>query len=231
MTNKDAERHEAERLREAYRRRGEIERGLVANPGQRALVAERDRVLETLLWTYGPFAQMLDIGCGDGSVLASFRAQGLIQGGVGVDLLPERIAAAATGDPTLRFQVADAAALPFADATFDIVLAMTMFSSIPDIDRRLVILHEIGRVIRPGGIFAWYDMRRPNPWNRDVSPFVIDHVRRGLPGWAVRVRSLTLVPPIARRLGPLGGALYPVLAAVPALRTHSAGAAVKPGSR
>jgi ubiquinone/menaquinone biosynthesis C-methylase UbiE len=45
-------------------------------------------------------------------------------------------------------------------------------------------------------------------------------------GW----KRLTLFPPLARRLGVLTPVLYPVLAALPLLRTHLMGVMVKPGT-
>jgi ubiquinone/menaquinone biosynthesis C-methylase UbiE len=219
---------EADRLREAYQRRGDRERAMIGNAGQRAIVAERDRLLRGFLRPIAPIASILDIGCGDGSVLTSLRSEGLIVTGVGIDLLPERIAAAPERDPALEFRVADALELPFADGSFDAVLSMTMFSSIPAIDRRLAILREIDRVVRPGGAFGWYDMRRRNPWNRDVSPFTIGQVRSGLPGWVLTTHTATVIPALARRLGPVTTLLYPVLSDLRILSTHLFGVAVKP---
>jgi hypothetical protein len=37
------------------------------------------------------------------------------------------------------------------------------------------------------------------------------------------MRSITVVPPIARRLGPLTPVAYPILHAVPPLRSHFVG--------
>ena len=48
------------------------------------------------------------------------------------------------------------------------------------------------------------------------------------PGFEPRLRTVTLLPPLARRLGPLTGAMYPALASVPWLRTHYVGLLTKP---
>jgi SAM-dependent methyltransferase len=47
--------------------------------------------------------------------------------------------------------VADAQALPFADETFDVVVAAWMLYHVPDLGRGLA---EIARVLRPGGTFV-----------------------------------------------------------------------------
>lgn len=218
----------AARLRDAYRRRGPVEANLVGNPGQVAIVRERDAVVVDLLASVEPPVRaLLDLGCGDGAVLAMLAERLHLDRAVGVDLLPERVERAHAARPHLDVRVADGTALPFADASFDAVLAMTVFSSVPGSIREAM-AREIARLVRPGGWFAWYDMRTRNPANPDVRPFRAAEVARLFPGWEIRRRSLTLAPPVARRLGRLSPMAYPLLAAVPALRTHEAGTARRP---
>ena len=69
----------------------------------------------------------------------------------------------------------------------------------------------------------WYDFRVGNPWNRHVRGMSRRHLRALFPGWRGTFRLVTLLPPLARRLHALTPVLYPVLAAVPPLRTHWAG--------
>lgn len=220
---------EQQRLRAAERRRGRPELRLAGNRGQRRLVAERDLAISRALSQGGPqIDSILEIGCGDGSVVASLCASGVARRGVGIDLLSEHVERAHHDFPSLEFRVGDAAELPFAAATFDAVLASTVLSSVPPGERRLAVLREVDRVLRPGGVFCWYDMRVRSPSNPDVRPFTSIEVEAALPGYELRTRSLTLAPPIARRLGPLTSIAYPVLAAFPFLRTHTVGTARKP---
>jgi SAM-dependent methyltransferase len=220
----------AARLRDAYRRRGPVEANLAGNRGQAAIVRERDSVVVELLGSSDPPVRaLLDLGCGDGAVLGMLADALHLDRAVGVDLLPERVERARAARPHLDIRVADGTALPFPDGSFDAVLAMTVFSSVPA-SMREALAREIARVVRPGGCFAWYDMRRRNPANPDVSPFRAADVARLLPGWPIRRRSLTLAPPIARRLGRLSPIAYPLLSAVPVLRTHEAGTARRPES-
>lgn len=219
---------EAERIRAAYARRGNVELGLVGNPGQVAIVAERDEAITRALASVAqPVGRLLDLGCGYGQTLGRLVADGLVLDGVGVDVLAERIEVARGTWPRLEFQVASGGRLPFTDGAFDAVLAMTTFSSIPKSDRRAVLL-EVARVLRPGGAFVWYDLRIDNPRNRDVSSFRSTEVAAVLPEWTIRRRTLTLLPPLARRLGRLAPPLYRLLVRVPALRTHEVGVARKP---
>jgi SAM-dependent methyltransferase len=224
----DAAAREAERLRAAVRRRGPVEARLGANRGQAAIVRERDRVVEALIRSASAAgARLLDVGCGEGATLGRLISVGAVATGAGVDLLQERIDRARTEWPGVDFRVADARSLPFPDGSFDAVLAMTVFSSVP-LPARAAVAAEIARVIRPGGVFAWYDLRLPNPANPDVRPFCAADVATLFRGWDVQVRRLTVLPPIARRLGPAAGALYPVLARFPLVLSHEAGVARRP---
>lgn len=216
---------DVERLRAAYIRRGPVEGRLAGNPGQAAMIAERDAVVLGLLASIDPPVRaLLDIGCGEGAVLAMLAPRLKLELPIGVDVLAERVERGRTAHPSLDLRVADATALPFENCSFDAVLAMTVFSSVPHHVRQAIAL-EIARVLRPGGGFVWYDMRRKNPSNPDVHPFRRADVAVLFPGWDIHSRSLTLAPPVARRLGSLTRIVYPLLAAVPLVRTHEAGLA------
>jgi ubiquinone/menaquinone biosynthesis C-methylase UbiE len=218
-------------LRRAYARRGPHQARLFSNPGQAAIVEERDARLDKMVAQVGrPVRDVLDVGCGDGATLGRLAGCRELDRAVGVDLLPERVARARAAWPSLEFHVADGTHLDFPDESFDVALAMTVFSSVMG-EARAAILHEIGRVLRPGGGFVWYDMRRPSPRNPDVRPFSAREVRAALPGWTIRVEHLTVAPPIARRLGPATRRLYGTLARVPLLLTHEVGLASRPWAR
>ena len=64
-----------------------------------------------------------------------------------------------------------------------------------------------------------------HPVASEITPQGIYTQRRELirlfPGCGMRARSLTLLPPLTRRLGRWTEALYPILARVPFLRTHN----------
>jgi SAM-dependent methyltransferase len=51
----------------------------------------------------------------------------------------------------MEWQVADATALPFPDASFDVVVSMSVLEHIPD-GRWRIAFREIHRVLRPGGV-------------------------------------------------------------------------------
>jgi ubiquinone/menaquinone biosynthesis C-methylase UbiE len=78
----------------------------------------------------------------------------------GIDLLPERLRCAKETSPeNITFINSDASYLPYTSDGFDIVSQFTVFSSIFKPDYRRAIASEINRVLRPGGLLLWYDMR------------------------------------------------------------------------
>lgn len=189
------------------------------------MISERDRAIVDLLTRDGhPPTSLLDVGCGEGSTLAMLRDRLRIKRVVGVDLLPERVERARHAWPDIEFQVADGTSLPFPDESFDVVLAMTVFSSVAPAARNTLLI-EMTRVLNPGGRFVWYDMRRPSPSNPDVRPFAGSDVRLILPGWTVVARPLTVAPPLSRHLGMATDMMYPMLSRIPLLLTHEVGAA------
>lgn len=208
------------------------ERQSLSNPGNRAIVADRWRVIAGLLGLLGSpplmARKILDVGTGGGGELAR-----LIDLGAnprlchGIDLIEGRIAEARRRLPSVDFRVADGTELGFDDGEFDLVFLSTVVSSILDHDVRRSISREANRVLRRGGCVLWYDSRYPSPSNPNVRPVSRRELQRMFPGFVHTVKSVTLLPPLARRLGPTTGILYPALSAVPFLRSHLVGVLVK----
>ena len=229
-------RHEVERIASVYRgyaREGAADgRWSPANAGNRAIVAERFDGLRAL-FADGPTplerARVLEVGCGNGDVLASLVTLGARPEGLcGVDLLPDLVADARARHHDLRFEHGNAEALAFDDAAFDYVLLFTVLTSILDEEMARRLAHEVDRVLAPGGAVVWYDFRVDNPRNRHVRGVGRAGIAALFPGYACHLRSVTVLPPLARRLGRATRWAYPLLAHLPALRTHYLGLLRKP---
>jgi SAM-dependent methyltransferase len=203
-----------------------------ANAGNRAIVAERHGAIGELLARRRPplgEARVLEIGCGNGDVLASLEALGARRERLlGVDLLPDLVAAACARHPGIRFEHGNAEALDLPAGAVDLVLLFTVLTSILDDGMARRLAAEVDRVLAPGGAVVWYDFRVDNPWNRHVRGMGRTAIRSLFPGYATHLRSLTVLPPLARRLGRATPWAYPVLARIPALRTHYLGLLQKP---
>lgn len=70
----------------------------------------------------------------------------------GIDFSPNMIARAQRLNPTVPFEIADACALPFADASFDGVISNFGAQHFADLDR---VFAEFLRVLKPGGVCAF----------------------------------------------------------------------------
>lgn len=226
---------EVDRIASAYRNRDQRAalRWDAANAGNRLIVAERKQMTRELLERQGwlPLGErrVLDVGCGGGSELAWFHELGASDSRLaGIDLLPERIELARRTFPGIDFRAGNAEHLPFPDASFDLVLAYTMFSSILDTAMAANVASEVTRVLRPGGGLLWYDFRYDSPTNRNVRGIRAETVRRLFPDLSGELLSLTLLPPVARRLGFLASAAYRPLALIRPLRSHLLGLLLKP---
>ncbi len=207
----------------------------LSNPGNRLIIQDRWRTARQLLAGAGllPLGErrVLEVGTGGGAELAQLASLGGDPSRCcGIDLIPERIAAARARFPLIDFRVGDAQRLEFEDGRFDLVLVSTVLSSILDPAMRVGVAQEAVRVLGPGGAVLWYDMRYPSPGNQNVRPIGAGELRRLFPGLRATLRPVTLLPPLARRLGGLAPRLYPALAAAPFLRSHLAALLVKPGA-
>ena len=107
-----------------------------------------------------PGHRVLDVGCGSGGALPAVLER-ISPGGhaVGVDLSETMIAEArrrwASPGRPLRFEIADARALPFETGSFDACRTDRMMSHVPQPESALA---EMLRVTRPGGRIAVIDV-------------------------------------------------------------------------
>ncbi len=92
--------------------------------------------------------KILDVACGTGTLSRRLEEQGFCMTGLDFSLRSLwRLKQTAGSIPLVQ---ADAAALPFGSASFDVVTCLGAWRHFPDPQR---VLHEICRVLRPDGIF------------------------------------------------------------------------------
>jgi len=144
---------------------------------------------------------------------------GLAHVEAGVDLLTDRVEAARRIEPCLDVRQADASALPFEEASFDLVCQLTVFTSILDDGMRRAVAREMVRVLRPGGVVVSYDFRVTRD-RRNTRPLRAAELIALFPGFTVDARRVTLIPPLARALAGRSWMLCELLEAIPLLRTH-----------
>lgn len=108
-----------------------------------------------------PGERLLDLGTGTGRyalVAAQQRARV-----VGVDTSPAMLEFARTrsAGQSVHLVRANAMRLPFADASFDVALAVTSLCFVAD---PLTLLHEVRRVVKPGGRLVIGELNRWSLW-------------------------------------------------------------------
>ena len=94
--------------------------------------------------------RVLEVGCGVGDFAVHLAKAGAAV--TAMDFSPAAIEMARKRGEAhavkVDFQTADAQALPFADASFDVLLSCECLEHLPDPQKAL---HEMARVLRPGG--------------------------------------------------------------------------------
>jgi demethylmenaquinone methyltransferase/2-methoxy-6-polyprenyl-1,4-benzoquinol methylase len=108
---------------------------------------------------------VLDLGCGTGSFgLAIARHIGPTGKVYGVDLSQDQIShamhKASKLEVPFEFHQCSIDDLPFENGTFDAVISSMTFHEVPSKVRRGAI-HEMARVLKPGGVFALVDVSKP----------------------------------------------------------------------
>lgn len=169
-------------------------------------------------------SKILDVGCGGGRWLWAFVALGAEQRNMaGIDLLPARVEQASKILPNADIRVGDAGKLPWDNSSFDIVLQATVFTSILDTDMKKNVAAEMLRVLKKDGIIIWHDFRYNNPRNPNVRGVGKKEIFELFPESAIKLKSMVLAPPIARRIVRISWVLGLLLEKIPLLRTHYIG--------
>jgi SAM-dependent methyltransferase len=100
----------------------------------------------------GRYPRSLEIGSGTGYFTLNMLRAGLIEHATCTDISPGMLATLSANAERLGLEVqtvvADAERLPFADASFDLVLGHAVLHHIPDLPRAF---EEFARVLAPGG--------------------------------------------------------------------------------
>lgn len=195
------------------------------NPVEQFLVHQRKQVAAALLSRAdripGPATRCLEVGFGRGGWLADLIAWGAPESNLfGVEIDPRRVLAVKRRLPAARLVVADARRLPWPERSFDLVILSLVLTSVLDPAARRRIASEVERVMASDGALLWYDFAVDSPGNPQVRGVDSAELRSLFPQLSGRIRSTTLVPPLARLIVPRSRWLAELLACLPFLRTH-----------
>ena len=147
--------------------------------------AQIELIEELLDWSNcdrsNPPQNIIDVGCGiGGSTL--YLAQKFDSQATGISLSPVQVSRAkerakeADVDNRVKFEVANALEMPFADNTFDLVWSLESGEHMPD---KAKFLAECYRVLQPGGrmIFATWCHRETNSLAGELTPGELAHLK------------------------------------------------------
>ena len=156
-------------------------------------------VYDQVIPFFASFAQQvagaLDLAAGRPGPRPRGRARRADQGarragrpdGRGDDAAPRMVELLARDLPAVESHLMDAAALEFADATFDLVVAGFVLHILPD---PVAAVAEVRRVLRPGGQFAFTVPGRadgsPDPWPDPLGELFLEYRRHQVAGTGYR---------------------------------------------
>ena len=112
----------------------------------------------------------LDLGCGTGNLTAAMVIEGAANTCIGLDISSGMIGIAKSKTANIggvSFYVGSAMSLPFADASFDLVVGDAFLHHILDIE---TCLREVCRVLKPGGVATFNE---PNGHGYALVEFIL----------------------------------------------------------
>jgi SAM-dependent methyltransferase len=149
----------------------------------------RRRLVTDLMSRVQVRGRILDLGCGTGGVLQHLGAFG---DALGLDPAPE--AAQYCQRRAVPMVVGSGMDLPFADASFDAVLALDVIEHVPD---DVALLREAQRILRPGGVLVVTVPALPWLWsahddvNHHYRRYTLTSLRRSLQEGGFRPRRIS----------------------------------------
>lgn len=186
-----------------------------------AVKKEREQVYSQIIESLNRDAsdlQMMEIGAGSGSNIFHFNGMGMDwQNLYANEISADRVEVIKSNLPTPNVYHCDALDLPF-ENSFDVVFQSTVFTSILSEPYRIAMAKKMWKMLKKDGIILWYDFEFNNPKNPNVRKATRGDVLRYFPQAVdIKFHSVTLAPPIGRRIGK---AYWWMNALFPFLRSH-----------
>ncbi len=153
----------------------------------------RDVLLAAIPWRGDE--QVLDVGCGHGLLLVAAAKRLTTGGAIGIDIWRQYDQADNRPEATrenarlegvaerVEVRDADARELPFADASFDIVVSSLAIHNIENRAERAKAVREIARVLKPGGRAALMDIYHTRQYRKILRECGLVDVRLSRPNF------------------------------------------------
>src|SRR6476661_2931280 len=140
----------------------------------------------------GPYARSLEIGAGTGYFSLNLMQDGVIGAATCTDISPGMLDTLEGNAQQLGLEVetaaCDAAALPFEDESFDLVLGHAVLHHLPALERSFA---EFARVLRPGGTLFFAG--EPSRQGDRIAAWPKRAAMRAAPLWRRAVRARPVV--------------------------------------
>ena len=148
----------------------------------------RDKMLERLTWTGNE--QVLDLGCGRGLLMIGAAKRLTTGTATGIDIWQSEDLSGNLPEATLEnarcegvearvdIKTADMRALPFADASFDVVVSRAAIHNLYNAGDRAKAIREVARVLRPGGHALIEDIRHGREYEASFMHSGCTHIER-----------------------------------------------------
>jgi len=173
---------------------------------------QRDRILRRL--SLRGDETVLDVGCGHGLLLIAAAKRVPRGRAVGIDLWSQKDQSNNSREATLRNAMLEGVAhrvdvrdgdmqnMPFADATFDAVIAHFAIHNIPDREGRRLAIREIVRTLKPGGQVVLSDLKSVGLYANELRKTGMSEVKiSGMSLWTwPPSRTVTARKPTAAQL-------------------------------
>jgi arsenite methyltransferase len=155
---------------------------------KRGKTTEREKLLDRLAWKGSE--RVLDVGCGRGLMLIGAAKRLTTGSAVGIDIWQSEDLSGNRPEATLenaklegvrdrvRVETADMRQLPFADASFDVIVSKAAIHNLYARPERAKALEEIARVLAPGGQLLIDDIRHLNEYEAVLRARNLTDVRR-----------------------------------------------------
>lgn len=114
-------------------------------------------ILSEILSQIGEKKTVLDIGCGAGLLTNALAQAGHIVHGIDLSAKSLEVAKNHDATQTVLYKEASGYALPYPDASFDVVCAMDLLEHVEDPGR---VISEASRVLKKGGLFFFHTFNR-----------------------------------------------------------------------
>jgi len=197
------------------------------NYGNKYMIEEKFKVSKDLLKKSNLNLQsgkILEVGCASGSIIDFLISLGAeVDNICGIDIRPDRVKDAKKFFPNMEIMVMNACQMEFPNCNFDFISVSTLFSSVLKNDIRSLMASEIRRVLKPGGIIMYYDLRINNPFNKNIIGINKKEIDNLFPNMEKQLKKITLLPPLTRILGVTLPYSYPFFSMIPLLKSHYIG--------